>query len=205
MDLNKRKNHRLKNYDYSNSGYYYITICTKKMKCLLCTIDASTEKNSIEEKSLRNLFNNPLTLAGNSRPFVKVSPTPIGKIVTEAICNIEKLNADVKIDKFALMPNHIHVIVVLTNSDTNYNFEKDYDFQIRKNSISELIRSFKSVTTRKYKKLFNTDEGLWQESFYDEILKSPNHYENVWQYIEENPANWISDKLNPDNINWSIL
>ncbi|MBQ8209989.1 MAG: hypothetical protein IJZ35_05355 [Clostridia bacterium] len=150
MELKTRKNHRLKGYNYSICGYYYITICVNKMNCLLCDIKQSTQENIEQENSLRGIFNNPLILAGSTRTFATVTPTIMGKLVTESFYNIEKLNTNIKIDKFALMPNHIHAIIVIEKSDICFNTQKEYDFQVDRKSIQGLIRDFKSVTTRKY-------------------------------------------------------
>lgn len=97
-----RKNHRLKDYDYGTYGYYYITICTYNKEKLLGSIvvsDAPVAQNDLYECP------------------VKVQPTLLGEQVIECWQNIEKLNKNVKLDKFVLMPNHIHGIIKLENSD----------------------------------------------------------------------------------------
>jgi hypothetical protein len=58
-------------------------------------------------------------------------------------------------------------------------------------SLQGLIKDFKSVTTRQYKAMFQVNESLWQESYYDEVIRSQEKYHEIWNYIEHNPAHWI--------------
>jgi len=62
-------------------------------------------------------------------------------------------------------------------------------------SLHGLIKDFKSVTTRLYKGEVNNAgiKSLWQSSYYDEIIRDEKHYENVWEYIENNPVVWAED------------
>ena len=76
--------------------------------------------------------------------------------------------------------------------------EKQFSFQIAerrgRRSLQGLIKDFKSVTTRYYKKNYNVCESLWQESFYDTVITSQQQYENICNYIQLNPTNWILKK-----------
>ena len=185
-ELRKRKSHRLPEYDYGKYGYYFVTICTNHRIPLLSKI----------------------TPVGSDAPVVPqfdaavipeslIVPTSLGNKVVESFKKIETLNENVKIDKFVLMPNHIHAIIIIENTDPIETIEKQYAFQISerrgRRSLQGLIKDFKSVTTRYYKKTFGTNESLWQESFYDEVIKSYQQYESVWNYINENPLKWNND------------
>lgn len=185
MDLQKRKNHRLRDFDYGACGYYYVTICTQDRKNLLSVIHTQSDA--------------PVALFCDV-PSPTILPTPLGEKVVECINNIERLNDNVEIDKFVLMPNHVHAIIVIKNAEQIELKDKKYAFQIAeqkgRRSLQGVIRDFKSVTTRYYKKTYNTDCPLWQKSFYDEIIEREDHYYNVLQYIEDNPMNWVNDKYN---------
>ena len=88
MPLPQRKLHRLKSWDYSQPGYYYVTICTKNKRKLLAKIHGTqTEAVSI--------------------------PTALGECVLVCWERIEKIYPGVKLDYFCLMPNHLHGIVVI--------------------------------------------------------------------------------------------
>ena len=100
MELIHRKNHRLKNFDYGSCGYYFITICTLNKGNTLCVPDA--------------IF----------------TPTEIGKKVVDSFNKIAVLNENVEIQKFVLMPNHIHAIIIIKNTELVEIKEKKYDFEI---------------------------------------------------------------------------
>ena len=95
MELPKRKNIRLKDYNYSQNGAYFITICVKDKHELLGKIVGTTVPGRPQSE--------------NSHPFVKL--TPLGICVDKTIQTANKNN--VKIDKYVIMPNHIHMIVIL--------------------------------------------------------------------------------------------
>jgi len=97
------------------------------------------------------------------------------------------------------MPNHIHGIIFIKNLQNIPPEKKKYEFEISEQnncrSLQGIIRDFKSVTTRIYKKMFNGQSSLWQASFYDEVIRNEQHYDKVWEYIENNPRQWEQDEL----------
>lgn len=180
MKLHDRKLHRLKGYDYSQNGAYFVTICTLNRKNFLCNI------------------------VGNDALVV---PTPIGNKVIECWNNIEKLNENIIVDKYCLMPNHIHGIIVISGQEPlefqkgRHGFETveqmDLDRERRgRRSLQGLIKDFKSVTTRFYKQLEDDSsiKSLWQASYYDEVIRNEGHYTRVLDYIDQNPMRWGEDK-----------
>ena len=114
MELPKRKPTRLKGYNYSTPGMYFITICTYNKQCIL---------SKIVGEGLRALPQNILT--------------PIGNEIEKSIKYINDNYIGVTIDKYVIMPNHIHLIVVLRPSTcTIYRFQQrletklqNHDFQ----------------------------------------------------------------------------
>ena len=154
MDLPKRKPTRLKNYDYSSDGAYFITICTHKKQNILCDIVG---------EGLCTL------------PIAKL--TPIGEAVKESIKYIACHYDNTAVDKFVIMPNHIHLII--TNQTGGHG---DPPLQ-----IYDIIGNFKSFTTHKYGKT------LWQRSFHDHIIRGENDYLKIWNYIDTNPQKWQED------------
>ena len=154
MDLPIRKPTRLKNYDYSSNGAYFITICTHKKKNILCEIVG---------EGLCTL------------PIAKL--TPIGEAVNESIKYIACHYDNIAVDKFVIMPNHIHLII--TNQTGGHG---DPPLQ-----IYDIIGNLKSFTTHKYGKT------LWQRSFHDHIIRGENDYLKIWDYIDTNPQKWQED------------
>ena len=163
-NLPVRKLHRLKEYDYSQNGYYYITICTEDRKKILSDV-------------------------GNAVPGVppKVVLTEIGRMVEECWEKMSQIDENIKTDAFCIMPNHIHGIIVIEN--------KDLSSERRgRRSLHSIVSGFKSVTTRKYKKITNNSESLWQSSFYDTIIKNETELYEIRKYIEYNHLKWNNDK-----------
>ena len=158
MECPQRKLHRLKCWDYSQSGYYHITICTHRKRIMLCDI----QQSGLD---------------------VRVVPTPIGQMIVE---NWERLGCvypNVQTDYFCLMPNHIHGILVIQNPSAR--------------TVGDIVRGFKSVTTRAYNKMVSATERntLWQTSFYDEIIRDDQMLYDVRKYIFGNPSKWLEDDL----------
>ena len=146
MQLPKRKRTRLKDFDYSQNGYYFITICTKDKEKLLCEIvwdDAH------------------------------IVPSPYGVVIEKYIKSI------VGIDKYVIMPNHIHLIIKI-DSGTMWASSPT-------KSISQLIKSFKIIVTKEIGK------PIFQRSFYDHIIRNENDYLKIWNYIDTNPMKWNED------------
>ena len=157
-DLAVRKNIRLKDHDYSSAGYYFITICTKDNQNLLGHVGT--------------------TALG--RPQVEL--TPLGNCVDKTMQIANKNN--VKIDKYIIMPNHIHMIVVL---------EQTADDRGR-SSLQQVIRNIKSYTTKW------AGFSVWQARFYDHVIRNEQSYQKIWQYIDQNPTTWINDTYyNPEH------
>ncbi len=91
MGFPKRKPTRLRNFDYSNDGYYFITICTHSRKCI---------------------FGN---IVGQGLAPAEIQLSVFGKIANDEIFNLENRYQNIKIDKKVIMPNHIHAIIIIEN------------------------------------------------------------------------------------------
>jgi len=109
-----------------------------------------------------------------------VFPPPIlGRLVDTAVLNIPKHYANVSVEKYAILPNHIHLIIVILIEDENH---------VPTTSVSTIIKQFKGYVTK------TSGKQVWQKSFYDRIIRNDREYENIWTYIDSNPINWTSDK-----------
>jgi len=154
MELPKRKRTRLKDYDYSQNGAYFVTICTKDKEKLLSEIIVGEGLCALPQNNL----------------------SPIGKEIENCIKHINNNYDNVVIDKYVIMPNHIHLIVMLDDSGGHGN-----------PPLQNIIGQLKSFTTNKYKK------QLWQRSFHDHIIRGGKDYQEIWQYIDTNPVKWTED------------
>ena len=161
MELPKRKSTRLKGYDYSQSGAYFVTICTKDREQLLSDITVGQGLAPAENKL-----------------------TDYGKIAEEQIKELETRYKTVKIDKYVVMPNHIHLLI------SNY---KTTAGASPCPTMSDVICAFKSITTRMCKMNGFKEKHLFQSSFHDHIIRDEKDYQKIWEYIDTNVQKWETD------------
>ena len=109
----------------------------------------------------------------------------LGKIAEECLLNIPKIYAGVHIDKYVVMPNHVHAIMVVNSDDV-------------KKSISQIIGQYKMAVTKLIRQC-EPEKIIWQRSFHDHIIRNQQRYELIWMYIENNPIKWVEDCFHPDN------
>ncbi len=145
--MNFQKRRRLANYDYKTSASYFITICTiQRLNCFW----------------KKDVFQNTDA----------IELTEQGFCVKNAIETIEQAYPCVFLDHYTIMPNHIHLLLTLNDSET---------------SVSSIINQTKGKITRQ------SGYSVFQKSFYDHIIRTPAEFERVWDYIENNPRKWNED------------
>ena len=140
---NIRKRLRLTNYDYSRSGMYFVTICIKDRLPLLW------------------LDNDP----------TKLSAT--GIIVNTAISQIPCIYPSVTVEKYCIMPDHIHLIIQIQKDDNGRH--------VAAPTLSTIIGQMKRWVS------MQCGSSIWQKSFIDRIIRNENEYLSIWQYIDNNP------------------
>ena len=157
MEQPVRKTNRLRTYNYSSGGAYFITICTTDVV-------------------LSNIV---------ARDFVRpeVRLTSVGEVIEKNIKQINRAE-NVSVEHYVIMPDHIHMIVFI--NDTMGEKEKGKD------PANERIPQVVSV----FKRLSQKDVGrrIFQRGYYDHIIRNDKDYDVKWQYIEDNPANWLQKK-----------
>lgn len=122
------------------------------------------------------------------RALPKTQLTSIGKQVSTAIKSIDALYSDVSVDKFVVMPNHIHIIIIKHSGNKDLaGGHGDPPLQYSNTKVDEIVGRLKSYTTHLYGK------PLWQRSFHDHIIRGEKDYQKIWEYIDQNPARWKSD------------
>ncbi len=159
MELPQRKPTRLKNYDYSGNGYYFVTICTDNRREILSHI------------------------VGQGLAPAENRLSDYGKIAERQLLDLENRYTCVKIDKYVIMPNHIHAIIVIQNEAAGASPCP---------TLSDIVCVFKSVTTRLCKQKHPTDK-IFQKSFHDHIIRNEKDYREIWEYIDNNPLKWVDD------------
>ena len=147
MELAKRKSPRATWLDY-NEGEYFVTVCTQGHKHFFGNIHQG-----------------------------KMLLSEIGKHLVACIENTPHHQPHIRIVQYVVMPNHVHMIVVLTEG---------------KSSLNQIIGQFKSGVSRKIHEI-NSEICVCQRSFHDHIIRKQKEYEKIWLYIEANPMNWEKD------------
>ena len=91
------------------------------------------------------------------------------------------------IDKFIVMPNHVHLIVLVTNKN-----DKENGAPRASRPTTALIPNIVGVLKRKTNKTYGFK--MWQDSYHDHIIRDETEYRRIWQYIDENPTHWTEDE-----------
>lgn len=159
--METRKPNRLTAYDYSRPGAYFVTICTKDKSRILWNKDTA-----------------PPVGATCGRPQTTERLSPWGVIVHTEIGKIESIyNGVVRVDKFVVMPNHIHMIIVI---DT-------FGRPKVAPTISRVIQQLKGSVSKQI------GHAIWQKSFHDHIIRAEDDYLRIWEYTDTNPATRETD------------
>jgi len=157
MEQLKRKLNRLENYDYSQNGAYFITICIKDRQELLW-------KQGVA--------------ATCGRPYEIAQLSEIGLLIDNEIQKIQMIYDNVRIDKYVIMSNHIHMIIILEDHNGRPQVAP---------TVSRIVKQFKGVISK------HVGYTIWQKLFHDHIIRSKQGYQEIWQYINENPLKWKED------------
>lgn len=180
------KSSRVQGYDYSQNGAYFITICTKDKKHFFGKI-----------KDNEMFF------------------TEIGKIVDITLRKIPQQFKFVQLDEYIIMPNHIHVIIMINQDSRDAIYRVSASSggitgshnPMTGNSLSKIIRWYKGRCTFEINKLYknainrvSTDiDFAWQSRFYDRIIRNDIELNKIREYIQINPREWDNDKNNIGN------
>lgn len=190
-ELRTRKNVRLKNYDYSQPGYYFVTICTQvRYENILCEIVPSvSERPAAEGRPYRNAFYPPvgggLCAAPFSQPAPSVMLTNLGRFVNASINQIPVINPGVVVDIYTIMPDHIHMVLNLTGRHGG-------------RPLPNIVGRFKSYTDHCYRKNGSPfGPFFWQKDYYEHIIRNNADLQATREYIQNNPLKWISDRTEP--------
>ena len=109
--------------------------------------------------------------------------TDAGGIAQEQLFLLEERYPYVKVDKYVIMPTHIHMILAFADETTAG--------AAMRPALSEVIGAYKSLTTRAYNRQHNAQgQKLFQISFYETVLRNEKAYQECWRYIDENPLKW---------------
>lgn len=169
MPYYNRKHIRLKNYDYSQCGYYYVTIHTANNEHTLSTVGR-----------------------GLAPACYEINLTETGKIAEQQLFALEERFDGVKIDKYVIMPNHIHVIIIIDESGKSVGEAGASS----RPTLSDIVCAYKSITTRICNKNDNIQgRKIFQTSFYENIIRNEKAYCAILNYMENNPLKWVINNM----------
>lgn len=187
-DIHHRRSIRLKAYDNSQAGLYFITVCCQNRECLFGKI-----------------------------VYDKMRLNEMGYVTNECWLEIPKHFPNATLHEHIVMPNHIHGIIELSDivnkAAENFlplqnipsasvgveNFQplrtKRNEFQkMIPRSIGSVVKGFKIGVTIRGKNLL-PDVKIWQRNYHEHIIRNEESYLNISNYIVNNPASWKDDPL----------
>ncbi|WP_017259785.1 transposase [Pedobacter arcticus] len=203
--IHHRRSIRLKGYDYSKAGAYFITICCEKMACRFGEVN--------EDGMMLN---------------------ELGEIAYAEWIKLAERFDCFELDVFQIMPNHMHGIIVLKDVDVNVgatlavaqtpaahidlvklddsakpNDLAELDVQAERfragaspaptASVPDIVGAYKSLVSNTCLKIFKSKNKtmgkLWQRNYYEHIIRDERAYQNISHYIINNPAKWFDDKF----------
>ena len=160
MDLPKRKPTRLSYYDYSTPGAYFLTLCTQDRRCILSSI-----------------------VGGGALDAPHTQLTTVGTIAQKYILSGNNIPG-VPVDKFVIMPNHIHMILFVDETACSGPSKAPAPTNAM---IPHFVSAFKRFCHR------DLGEAIFQRSYHDHVIRGDEDYLKIWQYIDSNPAKWQED------------
>lgn len=169
----QRKQIRLRGYDYSRAGFYFVTVCSWHREPIFGTISTSDAVG-----------------AGSKPALIK---NAYSQIVEETWFNLPNHNPDVVLHEFIVMPNHVHGIIEIQDSINN---RAGLEPAPTVHALPEIVRQFKTFSGRKINALRDMKGvPVWQRNYYEHIIRDDASHAAIAQYIENNPAQWQEDEL----------
>lgn len=158
---------RLPEWDYSSSGWYFITICTKDHVPFLGEVVDG-----------------------------KMNLSHIGKIVAETWPRVVNIHPGISLDAWVVMPNHFHAIVILQEETAGNKGRSQSNRNWRPGSLGVIVNWFKSSCTKRIRKT-GLKKFAWQSRYYDHVIRNDDDLRRIQEYILNNPERWEQDHLHP--------
>ena len=158
--LPKRRSLRLPEYDYGANGAYFVTVCTEGKRCILGHVVGGGVLDA---------------------PYVRL--TEYGMLAEKTLLEMGAFYKDITIDKYVIMPNHVHFIISINACDGPSRTPAPTNAR-----LPAFISTWKRFTNR------NAGFPFWQRNYYDHVIRNEANYLRIWQYIDNNPAHWAEDE-----------
>lgn len=214
--IHHRRSIRLKGYDYSQAGAYFITICCEKKICRFGEIPVGAGLAPA-------LINNTGQPGAGQPQGIDLTPTAqmqlneFGQIAFDEWLKLPERFPNFELDVFQIMPNHMHGIIVLKNegdgggggkeragaspapTDAQNSISLD-DIGVEMNAtVGDIVGAYKSLVSNGCLEIYKSKNErmgkLWQRNYYENIIRDEKAYLAISNYIINNPANWKQDKF----------
>ena len=159
MSLSNRKHNRLEKYDYNQTGAYFVTICVKDRRKILSDIVGTGVLDCPQLNLLKH-----------------------GIIADKYINQLNDFYNNISVDKYVIMPDHIHLILHLQNGQSRTPVPTTDN---KNSAVAKFVSTFKRFCNKEY------GQNIWQPRYYDHIIRNQNDYNEIWQYIDNNARKWI--------------
>ena len=192
--MHHRRSVRLKDYDYSQEGAYFVTICAYGRECLFGDIGEGEMVLNGAGEMLRKWWNEIAVKFG-----------------------------DIELDESVIMPNHFHGIVVIVEAALCGRPEINEQPRVGQQSrtgqttktgqphrvaptLGGIVDWFKTMTTNEYIRNVRQNNWppfngkLWQRNYYEHVIRNDDEMNHIREYIVNNPARWAEDEENPGNV-----
>ncbi|MDX1900966.1 MAG: transposase [Gammaproteobacteria bacterium] len=166
--IHHRRSIRLKGFDYSQNGAYFLTLCTHNRSCLFGEIN--------NKKMVLNQF---------------------GIIVRDEWIKSSLIRREIKMDQFIIMPNHLHGIVFIESARCqNKNGQSSVLRTINNTSIGSLVAGFKSSVTKKIKAIQGVSiTSVWQRNYHEHIIRNEKSLDKIREYVIHNPETIAATRI----------
>jgi len=192
-----RRSLRLKGYDYSQAGAYFVTVCAFGKACLFGEIESGVMRLN-----------------------------EYGEIVASEWIRSAELRLEVDCGEFVVMPNHFHGIVHIVGAYGNTPISRDEKKMVSScnkgvlpygkgvlpyekgvlpyaptspsRNVGSMVRGFKGAASRRINQLRNTPGApVWQRNYYEHVIRDDEDYNRIAEYVTYNPQRWMEDSLHP--------
>ncbi|MDR1709840.1 MAG: hypothetical protein LBS70_09000 [Candidatus Accumulibacter sp.] len=163
-----RRRNRLRDYDYSREGAYFVTVCARNRAAVFGRIVGA---NCVRP------------LAAGVPPRVELSA--LGRIVKDETDALHRAYPMVRVDKSVVMPNHVHLLMTIEfQSDGG---RTQFAPTVGAPTVSRIVKQWKGVISKR------AGFSPWQKSFHDHVIRNQNDFDCIAEYIENNPVLWNQD------------
>lgn len=181
--LHHRQSIRLKGYDYSQPGSYFITICARQKECIFGEIKES-----------------------------KTILSHLGQLVEEEWLTLPHRFPQIDLDEYVVMPNHFHGIIYIVEArlasaqvEAPQFTPEQLDPAPHISTLGDIICAFKSLVFKRYYDLIRNNHldevaKCWQRNYWERIIRNHQEYNNIQHYIITNPERWSQDSDNLERL-----